>query len=139
EPPPPAPFQEQIPGILRQAGQAVLASSPAKLTKQFMQTDPATMQRVGGGALPIVGGALFGAPGAMGGEALRQLTGTAFAPETVPQTALGRAASIAGAGVAQEPKMLNAIPGVSKVGEMASNMLSKFGKGATRLGEDLTG
>lgn len=127
--------QAQIPGILQdaaqQAGEAALASSPANLTQKFMQTDPATMQRVGGAALPIVGGLVTGpaAPiGAAAGEFLRQATGTALAPETVPQTALGRAASVVGAGVAQDPKILNAIPGVPAVAKMAGDLASKVGK-----------
>lgn len=77
--------------------------------------------------LPIAGGALGGFPGAAGGEAVRQMLGTAFAPETVPRTTLGRAASMLGAGVAQDPKVLNAIPGVPQVSEMVGNLASKAG------------
>lgn len=132
-------FQNQIPDVIKQAGEAALASSPSNLTQKFMQTDPAVMQKMGGAALPIVGGALGGAPGAAGGEFLRQMTGTALAPETVPQTPLGRFASVVGAGAAQEPKILEAIPGVPAVKEMASGLLSKVGKGLAKAGQTLTG
>ncbi len=135
----PPSFQDQIPGILKQAGQAAMASSPAKLTQKFMQTDPATMQRVGGPALPIVGGMAGGPIGAAAGEFARQVTGTAFAPDTVPATGLGRAASVMTAGVLQEPKMLNAIPGVPQVSEMMGNLASKAGKGLARASETLSG
>lgn len=134
---------DQIPGILKQAATAALDSSPAKLTQKFMQTDPATMQKVGGPALPIAGGALGGPVGAAAGELLRQATGTAFAPETVPETPLGRAASAASAGILQEPKILNAIPGVSqatgKVSQLMSGLAAKAGKGFLKAGETASG
>ncbi len=123
-------FQDQVPGILKQAGQAALASSPANLTKKFFQTDPATMQRVGGVVLPIAGGMVGGPVGAAAGEFARQVTGTAFAPDTVPKTPLGRAASVITAGVAQEPKILEAIPGVSQAAEKAGELAAKAGTGA---------
>lgn len=140
-------FQSQIPGILKQAGQAVLGSSPANLTQKFMETDPGTMTRMAGPALPIVGGMAGmaspipggAAAGAMIGEGLRQSFGSAFAPETVAKTIPGQMASIAATGILQEPKILNEIPGMSKVGDLASGMLSKMGKGAARFGETLTG
>lgn len=132
-------LKEQIPGILKQAGQAALASSPAKLTQNFMQTDPATMQRVGGGALPIAGGALAGPVGAALGELGRQATGAVFAPETVPQTALGRFGSVMGAGIAEEPKALDYLPGIPQTKQVLSNVASKFGKGMARAGETLSG
>lgn len=116
---------------------------PATATKEFFETDPATMQRVGGPALPIVGGMLGGPIGAALGEVGRQVTGTAFAPDTVPETGLGRAASVMTAGIAQQPKILGAIPGASKVGEMASKVASsvarKTGQGIARLGEAASG
>lgn len=135
-------FQQQMPGIAQQAGQAALASSPANLTKNFMQTDPATMQRVGGGALPIMGAALTGpfAPiGAAGGELLRQATGTVLAPDTVPKTGLGRFGSVMAAGVAEEPKALDLIPGAPQAKQVLSNVAAKFGKGMARAGETLSG
>ena len=136
-------FQDQVPGILKQAGQAAMASSPAKLTQSFMQTDPATMQRVGGPALPIVGGAIGGPVGAAAGEFARQATGTAFAPETVAETGLGRAASVITAGIAQQPKILGAIPGASKVGEMATKLVSKAvsktGSGLAKVAQAFSG
>lgn len=113
---------------------------PATATKDFFQSDPATVQKVGGPALPIVGGALAGPLGAMGGEALRQFSGTAFAPETVPQTALGRGASMLGAGVLQEP---SAFPGVPQATKATANVLkavaSKLGVGAKRIMEAASG
>lgn len=137
---PPTPtIKEQVPDILKQAGQAALASSPANLTKNLFQTDPATMQRVGGGALPIMGGFYGGGPGAMVGEALRQETGRALAPDTVPKTPLRRLASTLAAGVMQEPEILNAIPGVPQTKQVLSNVASKFGKGLARAGETLSG
>lgn len=144
---PPPSFGEQIPGILKQAGQAVIGTSPAKLTQNFMETDPGTMTRMAGPALPIVGGmaglispVLGGAAaGAMAGEGIRQSMGNAFAPETSAKTIPGQLANIAAAGIMQEPKILNSIPGISKVSNLASGMLSKIGKGAARAGETLTG
>ena len=137
---PPAPsLGSQVPEIVKQAGQAVLDYSPAKLTQKFMQTDPATMQRVGGPALPVVGGLLGGPGGAIAGEALRQFTGTAFAPETVPQTSLGRAASMLSAGVAQEPKILNVIPGVPQATKLIGNLATKAGANAAKFAEAVTG
>lgn len=136
-------LQSQIPEIIKQAGQAALDTSPAKLTQKFMQTDPATMQRVGGPLLPIAGGALGGPAGAAAGEFARQVTGTAFAPETVPQTGLGRAASVMSAGVMQEPKILEAIPGVPQVSEMVGNLAtkaaSKIGGGAAKAMQAFSG
>lgn len=132
-------FQQQMPGIAQQAGQAALASSPANLTKNLFQTDPATMQRVGGGALPIMGGFYGGGPGAMVGEALRQETGRALAPDTVPKTPLRRLASTISAGVMQEPEILNAIPGVPKVAEMAGNLVSKTGRGLAKASQAFSG
>lgn len=139
----PQSLQSQVPEIIKQAGQAALDTSPAKLSQKFMETDPATMQRVGGPVLPIAGGMAGGPLGAMAGEAARQFTGTAFAPETVPKTALGRAASMASAGVMQEPKILEAIPGVPQVSEMvgdlASKAASKIGGGAAKAMQAFSG
>lgn len=111
------------------------------LAAKGMAQDPATAVRsptVQAG-LPIAGGVVGGIPGAMTGDALRQMAGVAVAPETVPKTAFGKMASVLGAGIAQEPKVLNAIPGVPQVSEMAGNLMAKMGKGAARLGETLTG
>lgn len=124
-------FAQQIPGIAGQAVKAAVASNPASLTQNFMQTDPAKMQEYGG-ALPIAGGILGGPVGAASGEFLRQVTGTGLNPATVPKTALGRAASVIGAGVMQEPKILEAIPGVPAAKEMASKALSKTGRGIAK-------
>jgi len=126
-------------GIAEKAGQAVMASSPANLTKQFFQTDPATMQRVGGAALPIAGGMVGGPIGAAAGEFARQATGAAFAPDTVPETPLGRAASVMGAGVAENPAMLKAIPGVPKVLEMTGKLASKVKGGLAKGAEVFSG
>lgn len=131
--------QDQIQGVLKQAGQAALASSPANLTKSLFQTDPATMQRVGGGALPIMGGAFGGPVGAAAGELARQATGTVLAPDTVPKSGLGRFGSVMAAGVAEEPKALDLIPGVPQAKQVLSNVASKFGKGLARAGETLSG
>lgn len=125
--------------IASQAGQAVLASSPANLTKKFMQTDPATMQRVGGPALPILGGMAAGPIGASLGEVARQMTGTVLNPSTVPKTPLGIGASVIGAGVAQEPKILEAIPGVTTAVEGSKRAAGSVGHGLARLGEAMSG
>lgn len=138
EPPVETPLQ-QAGNVVKQAGKAVLASSPANLTKEFFQTDPATMQRVGGPVLPIVGGMAAGPAGASGGEFLRQMTGTALAPDTVPKTHVGRAASVITAGIVQEPKILEAIPGIPAVKQMASKMLSKSGEGLAKAAQALSG
>lgn len=127
---------QQAPQI---ASQALEAANPVQQTKNFFQTDPATMQRVGGSALPIAGGAIAGPIGASGGELLRQMTGTALATETVPKTPLGRFASVMGAGVAQEPKILETIPGVPAIKDMASKMLSTTGRGLAKAGQTLSG
>lgn len=141
---PPLSMMDTVGQIAKNAAQTAVASDPAQLSNEFFKTDPATMQRVGGPALPIMGGvagAPFGlaAPGAALGELARQVTGTAFAPDTVPKTGLGRAASAITAGVAEEPKILKAIPGVPKVAEMASNLVSKALKGLAKAGQTLSG
>lgn len=123
----------------RIAQQALEAADPVSATRKFFKTDPETMQRVGGGALPVMGGALGGPVGAAAGELARQATGTVFAPDTVPETALGRAASVAGAGVIQDPKMLKAIPGVSSVGNLVSSLATKAGKGLAKGAQALSG
>lgn len=144
-------FAEQIPGILKQAGQAVLDTSPAKLTQKFMQTDPATMTRMAGPGLPIVGGMAgmlspipgAAAGGAMIGEGIRQSMANAFAPETGAKTIPGQLGSIAATGLMQEPQILNKIPGISQVTEAIGNVASKAGSKAgsvlAKVGEVLTG
>lgn len=123
------------------AGQATKAAltGPYDATKKFFETDPATMQRVGGVALPIAGGAVGGPIGAAAGEFARQATGAAFAPETVPHTPLGSAASVIGASIAQEPKMLNAIPGVPQATEAVTNLASKAGSGLAKAAQAFSG
>lgn len=140
-------FQSQIPGILKQAGNAVLGSSPANLTQKFMETDPGTMTRMAGPGLPIVGGMAGlmspvpggAAAGAMAGEGIRQSMANAFAPETGAKTIPGQLASIAATGVMQEPKILNEIPGVKNVSEMAGNLVSKVGGGMARAAQAFSG
>lgn len=108
-----------------------VVANPAKAQKQF------------GAALPILGGMLAGPAGAALGETANVAAGTALGNPQTPSTPLGIGADVIGAGVMQEPKILKAIPGVSQVGEMASNMLSKTGKsigtGAAKFAEALTG
>lgn len=129
--------------IASQAGQAVLASSPANLTKKFFQTDPATMQKYGGQALPMLGGAMGGPIGASLGEVARQMTGTVLNPDAVPKTPLGIGASVVGAGVAQEPKILEAIPGVSQAKNAISGAYQSAKPGIqktlSKVGQMLTG
>lgn len=131
-------LQSQVPQMAQDAARSAVMG-PYDATKKFFETDPATMQRVGGQALPIVGGAMGGPIGAAGGEFARQMTGTALAPDTVPKTGLGRAASVISAGVTQEPKILEAIPGVPVVKDMASKMLSKTGKGLAKTAQAFSG
>jgi hypothetical protein len=128
---PPLPVNQIISNAVNSA-----VMGPATATKDFFQADPATVQKVGGSALPIVGGALAGPAGAIGGEALRQITGTAFAPETVPKTALGRGASMLSAGVMQEP---SAFPGVPQATQVLKAVASKLGVGAKRVMEAASG
>lgn len=90
-------------------------------------------------ALPAVGGALGGPIGAATGEFAREAANTVVDPSQVPQTALGRFASTVGAGVAQEPKILNAIPGVPQVSEMMGNLASKAEKGIAKTAQVLSG
>lgn len=141
---------DQAKDVVGEAASAALETSPTKLTQRFFQTDPAKMQKMAGPAMPIVGGMLGtlatpiagpAAPvaGAMLGESLNQMAGNALAPETAAKTPLGQVASIAGAGIAQEPKILGAIPGVSKIGEMASGLASKIGRGLAKAGETASG
>jgi hypothetical protein len=129
-------IKSQAPAIAQKAFESV---EPVSMTKNFYGTDPATMQRLGGPLLPIAGGAVGGPIGAAAGEAARQLTGTALAPDTVPQTALGSAANVIGAGIAQDPKILAGIPGVGPVAEMAANLASKTGKGLAKAAQALSG
>lgn len=94
--------------------------------------------------LPIIGGMAgmpfgLGAPGAALGEAAKEAADVVLEPDAVPKTPLGVGASVMGAGIMQEPKILGGIPGVSKYGAMAGNLASKFGKGVAKFGEALTG
>lgn len=96
-----------------------------------------TAQRWGPSTLPILGGAAgapFGlaAPGAALGQFAKNAVDTVVNPDEAPKTALGNFASVVGAGVAQEPKMLNVIPGVPEAKEMASKALSKTGRGIAK-------
>lgn len=86
--------------------------------------------------LPIAGGTLAGPAGAIAGEAARQFLGAAVAPETVPETALGRAASMLGAGVAQAPMVF---PGVPQAAKAIKATGSKVGNVLAKMGEALTG
>lgn len=111
--------------------------------KQVATMSP-KVQRMTASALPVVGGIAgapfgLGAPGAAAGEFARQAVNTVINPEANPQTPLGMFASTVGAGIAQEPKILNAIPGVSRFGNMAGNLASKAGKNLAKFGEALTG
>lgn len=94
-------------------------------------------------ALPVAGGMLGGPIGAAGGEFAREAANTVINPSDVPQSALGRFASVVGAGVAQDPKILNAIPGVpqvaQKLGNLASTAGSKIGGGLTKAAQALSG
>lgn len=112
---------------------------PFDATKALAQTPPETLQRKGGIALPIVGGALGGPIGAAAGEFARQATGTVFAPDTVPETPLGRFASVAAQGVAENPAILKTIPGVPTITNLLSKAGSKLGKNAAKVAEALTG
>lgn len=85
----------------------------------------------------------LGAPGAALGEAAKEAANVVLEPDAVPKTPLGIGASVMGAGIAQDPRILGGIPGVSKVGgkvgAMAGNLASKFGKGLAKFEEALTG
>lgn len=120
-------------------GKAMTAANPVEMTKKFFQTDPAAMQRNAGGALPIMGGFAAGPAGAAGGEFLRQMTGTALAPESVPQTAMGRAGSVMESGILQEPSVLRGVPGVNKALSGAEALAKPLGSGLSKLGETMTG
>lgn len=100
---------------------------------------PDIAKRMGPSALPIVGGAVGGVPGAALGEFGRQAVNTVVNPEANPKTALGRFASVVGASVMQEPKILNAIPGVPKVAQMASNLVAKTGRGMAKAVQAFSG
>jgi len=133
------------PAALSAASQAIHQMSPdALLQKQLGQdiaTNPGEVVKrpIVQAGLPIIGGVVGGPAGAVAGEAARQFLGSAVAPETVPETALGRAASMATAGIAQEPKVLNAIPGVPQVAGLMKNLASKAGTNLAKFGEALTG
>lgn len=81
----------------------------------------------------------LGAPAAALGEFGKEAVNTVIDPSSVPKTALGRFASTVGAGVMQEPEILNAIPGVPQTKQVLSNVAAKFGKGMARAGETLSG
>lgn len=137
---------QSLPDQLEQAAIASLkniGSSSLSGAKEIATMGPKA-QKVASSLMPIAGGiagAPFGlaAPGAALGEFGRQTVNTVIDPENVPKTPFGRFASTVGAGVMQDPKILNAIPGVPQVSEMASGMLSKFTKGLARAGETMTG
>lgn len=115
------------------------AMGPFDATKSLYAVPPETMQRKGGVALPIVGGLLGGPIGAAAGEFTRQMTGTAFAPDTVPETPFGRFASVAAQGIAEKPAMLRAVPGVPTIEKLLKSAGSKLGSNVAKLGEALTG
>lgn len=107
-------------------------TTPLQMIKENIMktgTDPVGTFKKEGVALPILGGAIGGFPGGAAGEFARQAIGTAVAPETVPQTSLGRFGSMIGQGLAAEPSVLRAIPGVPAAEEAAGNVLSNAGQG----------
>jgi len=101
--------------------------------------------------LPTIGGAtglaLAGPAGMAAGTGVgkiaQNMIGIAQGDPNAPTTAMGAALPAMGqaalAGIAQEPKVLNDIPGVPQVSAMASNLFSKFGKGLARATETATG
>jgi hypothetical protein len=124
-----------------------IASSSAEGAKQVATMSP-QVQKMTANAAPVLGGIAgmpfgLGAPGAAAGEFVKNAANTVLDPASVPKTPLGNFASTVGAGVAQEPKILGAIPGVSQVGEMAGNLAGKIagkvGTGAAKFAEALTG
>lgn len=129
-------LREQIAEVTKGA---VRSANPVTATKAFFETDPANMQRKAGVTLPIFGGIAGGPVGAALGELARQATGTALAPETVPETAVGRAASVIGAGVAQDPKILAAIPGVPQAAQAIGKVAAKTGRGLAKAAQVVSG
>jgi hypothetical protein len=120
-----------------------IASGSLAGAKEIATMGP-TAQKIAANSLPIAGGMALtplglAGPGAAAGEFAREAVNTVINPQDVPKTALGRFASTVGAGVMQEPKMLNAIPGVPKVAEMASNMVNKTGKGMAKVFQAISG
>lgn len=115
-----------------------IASESAKVAKEVITMGP-NAQKFAANAMPFALGAAgmpfgLGAPAAAAGELGRQAINTVINPSDVPETALGRFGSVVGAGVVQQPKVLGAIPGASKVGKMAVDMASKV---ASKTGQGL--
>lgn len=106
--------------------------------------------------LPILGGILgstvanpgLGAAAGTGlGQILKNMAGIVSGDPSAPTTAMGAALPAMGqaalGGIAQEPKVLNAIPGVPQASKMAGDLASRAGKivgnFAARMGEAASG
>lgn len=112
---------------------------------------PENLYKKYGESLPtrgaIMGGSMGGVPGAAMGGGLGQIaknmmglaTGDPNAPKTPVAAALPAMGQALGAGVMEEPKMLNAVPGVPKVAGMVSNLASKTLRGLAKLGQTASG
>lgn len=123
-------------------GQQQMGGSPPLgfVAKQILNMTPmAHPVRNTVAALPVAGGIAGGPIGAAAGEFAREAANTVLDPSKVPQTGFGRFASTVGAGIAQEPKILNAIPGVPQVSEMMGNLASKTGKGMAKAAQAISG
>lgn len=140
------PFGEQM-GQLASDSIKNIANKSIGAVKEVATMGP-TAQRMAASAAPVAGGlagAPFGlaAPGAAAGEFIKEAANTIIDPEAVPKTALGRFASVAGAGIMQDPKILNAIPGVPQISEMmgglASKAASKVGRGMAKAAQAFSG
>lgn len=66
-------------------------------------------------------------------------TGDPNAPRTAKDAALSAMGQSAGAGIAQEPQVLQGIPGVPQASQFIGKMASKGGKVAAKIGEMMTG
>lgn len=112
---------------------------------------PKNLYNTYGQSLPqrgaIIGGSVGGTPGAALGGGLGQIAknmmgigaGDPNAPTTPWAAAVPAMGQTFAAGLMQEPKMLEAIPGVSQVNQMVSKAGSKFSGGLAKLGEAFTG
>lgn len=112
---------------------------------------PKNLYKKYGDSLPsrgaIIGGSVAGVPGAAigggAGQIAKNLMGLSVGDPNEPKTAMGAAVpamqEAATAGLFQEPKILNQIPGVEQASEFVGKGVSKIGPGLAKLAQSVTG
>lgn len=114
-------------------------AGPKNLYNTYGQSLPTRGAIIGG----TVGGGLGAALGGGLGQIAKNMMGIGVGDPNAPTTASGAAIPAMGqalaAGVLQEPKVLNAIPGVPQINQAISNVGSKVGGGIAKLIGAVTG